>query len=112
MSHARRPVVNASRVIAASRAAITPDAHACTTRRSSSSDSTGRIAWERFTPASPTASTRSVRPVNVKNGRKFDTTQNSEDVAHLPDSDSRNPNTLAPSASARQSIPRDSRNTR
>ena len=63
-------------------------------RRSTSSDSTGTIAWERLTPASPAASTRSVRPVNFKNGRKFDTTQNSEDVAHLPVSESRNPSTL------------------
>jgi hypothetical protein len=37
-----------------------------------------------------------MRSVNFKNGRKFDTTQNKEDVAHLPDSDSRNANTLAP----------------
>ena len=91
MSHARRPVVNASRVIAASRAAITPDAHARTTRHTSWSDRTGRAGWERRTPASRAASTRSVRPVKVKNGRKFDTTQNNEDLAHLPDSDSRNP---------------------
>src|SRR5690349_11688553 len=64
MSHARSPVVTASRVTAASRAAITSVAHACTTRRSTSSESTGRIAWERLTPASPAASTRSLRPVN------------------------------------------------
>ena len=70
------------------------------------------IACERLTPASPAASTRSVRPVNFKNGRKFDTTQNNDDLAHLPDSDSRNPKTLDPSASRRQQIPRDSRNTR
>jgi hypothetical protein len=35
-----------------------------------------------------------------------------EDLAHLPDSDSRNANTLAPSASSRHRISRDSRNTR
>ena len=106
MSHARRPVVTASRVIAASRAAITAR-RACLhdTDVRSSSDSTGTIAWERLTPASPTASTRSVRPVNFKNGRKFDTTQNSDDVAHLPDSDSRNPSTLDPSASREAADP-------
>jgi ABC-type dipeptide/oligopeptide/nickel transport system permease subunit len=37
------------------------------------------IAWQRLTPARFTASTRSLRPVNLKNGRKFDTTQNNED---------------------------------
>src|SRR5262245_26412148 len=72
---------------------------ACTTRRSTSSGSTAKIAWERLTPASPAASARSLRPVNFKNGRKFDTTQNSDDVAHVPVSESRNPRTLDPSAS-------------
>jgi hypothetical protein len=52
-----------------------------TTRRSSSSERTGRIAWEGLAPAMPAASIRSARPVNFKNGRKFDTTQNKEDVA-------------------------------
>jgi hypothetical protein len=112
MSHARSPVVTASRVIPASRAAIAGVAHACTTRRTTSSGSAGRIAWERLTPASPAASTRSLRPVNFKNGRKFDTTQNSDDVAHVPVSESRNPKTLDPSASPRQAIPRASKNTR
>jgi hypothetical protein len=50
--------------------------------------------------------------VNFKNGRKFDTTQNSDDLAHVPVSESRNPRTLDPSASPRQPIPRASRNTR
>jgi hypothetical protein len=39
--------------------------------------------------------------VNFRNGRKFDTTQNREDLAHLLVSDSRKPNTLAPSAFSR-----------
>lgn len=112
MSQARRPVVNASSVMDASRAVTVPDAHACTTRRSSSSLSTGKIAWDRFTPARLTASTRSVRPVNFKNGRKFDTTQNSDNFAHLGDNDSKNPSTLAPAASSRQEIWRPSKNTR
>ena len=39
--------------------------------------------WERLTPARFTAPTRSARPVNFKNGRKSDTTQNNDDAAHL-----------------------------
>jgi hypothetical protein len=49
--------------------------------------------------------------VNFKNGRKFETTQNKEDFAHLPDNDSKNPRTLAPSAQSKQEIPCDSKNT-
>ena len=112
MSHARSPVVTASKVMAASRAGIAGVAHACTIRPSASSDSSGRIRWERLMPANPTASTRSLRPVNFKNGRKFDTSPNSEDRAHVPASESRKPSTLDPSASRRRRIPRDSRNTR
>ena len=110
MSQARRPVVNASRVIAASRALTSPDAHAWRTKRSSSSLRTGRIVWDRLTPARLTASTRSVRPVKVKNGRKFDTTQNNDEVAHLGDNDSTNARTLAPSAVSRLQTPRASKN--
>ncbi|MCA1671483.1 MAG: hypothetical protein LC799_04530 [Actinobacteria bacterium] len=49
--------------------------------------------------------------MNVNNGRKLDTTQHKQDLAHLPDSDPRNAHTLAPSASSRHRISRDSRNT-
>jgi ATP-dependent Clp protease ATP-binding subunit ClpA len=45
-------------------------------------------------------------------GRKFDTTQNSDDFAHRSSSDSRNASTLPPSASPRSLIPRCSKNTR
>jgi hypothetical protein len=50
--------------------------------------------------------------VNARNGRKFDTTQNSEEAAHRPDSDSRNASTLAPPAVSRRSIPLASKNVR
>ncbi len=112
MSQARSPVVSASRVIAASRALTGPDAHAATTRSSSPSLSTPMTGWERLTRARFTAATRSSRPVNFRNGRKFDTTQNSDGAAHLSSRDSRNASTLAPSADSRPAIPRCSRNTR
>ena len=48
----------------------------------------------------------------ARHARSYDTGQTIEDLAHLLDSDSRNPRTLAPSASSRHRIPRDSRNTR
>ena len=112
MSQARSPVVSARRVIAASRALTTRDAHACTTSSSSPSSRTGRIRWLRFTPARFTASTKSVRWVNLKNGRKFDTTHGNDDAAHLSDRDARNARTLAPSAALREPMPRDSRKTR
>jgi hypothetical protein len=99
-------------VIAASRALTTPAAHARTTNSSSSSPKTGIIAWQRLTPARFTASTKSARPVNFRNGRKFDTTQNKDDLAHLPSRDSKNAKTLAPSAPPSSTIPRSSRNTR
>ena len=70
------------------------------------------IAWDRLTPAKFSASTKSGRPVNFRNGRKFDTSQNNDDLAHLPNKDSKNANTLAPSASPSSAIPRPSRNTR
>jgi hypothetical protein len=81
MSQARNPVDNASKVIAASRALMTPDAHARTTSSWSASAKTGRIAWDRLMPARFSAVTRSARPVNVRNGRKFDTTEDSDDLA-------------------------------
>ena len=112
MSQARSPVVSASRVIAASRALTGPDAHARTTSSWSSSLSTGMIGCDRLTPARFTAATRSARPVNFRNGRKFDTTQNNDDFAHLSSRDSRNASTLAPSAASRSPIPHCSRNTR
>ena len=68
--------------------------------------------WDRLTPARLTASTRSVRPMKVKNGRKFDITQNSDEVAHLGDNDSTNARTLAPSAVSRLQAPRASKNVR
>jgi len=37
------------------------------------------MAWDRLTPAKSSASTKSGRPVNFKNGRKFDTSQNNDD---------------------------------
>ena len=91
MSQARSPVVSASRVIAASRALTaptrTPARPAAGRRRRGPAGSGGNA----LTPARPTASTRSVRPVNFRNGRKFDTTQNREDFAHLADNDPRTP---------------------
>ena len=57
-------------------------------------------------PARFSALTRSVRPVNLRNGRKFDTTQNSDDLAHRSSRDSKNARTLAPSAPSSTAIPR------
>ena len=112
MSQARSPVVTASSVIAAFLALTRPAAHARTTMSASASPSTSMIGRDRRTPARLTAVTRSARPVNFRNGRKFDTTQNNDDFAHLSSSDSRNASTLAPSAPSRPVIPRCSRNTR
>jgi len=95
--------------MAASRAHTTPHAHAVTTSRRSSSSRTGTIGCERRAPARPTASTRSDRSVNARNGRKFDTTQNSEDFAHLGDNDAKNASTVALSAASMSKIPLDSR---
>jgi len=46
-------------------------------------------------PARFSALTRSVRLVNLRNGRKFDTTQNSDDLAQRSSRDSKNARTLA-----------------
>jgi hypothetical protein len=53
-----------------------------------------------------------VRPVNFRNGRKFDTCQNSDDLAQVLVSDSRKSSTLDPATSRRRRIPPASKNTR
>ena len=112
MSQARSPVVSASSVIAAFLTLTCPAAHARTTLSWSASPSTSMIERDRRTLARFTAATRSARPVNFRNGRKFDTTHTSDDFAHRSSSDSRNASTLPPSAPARSLIPRCSKNTR
>jgi len=50
--------------------------------------------------------------VKARNGRKFDTTQNSEVLAHLGDNDPKNASTVPPPAASRSKVPHDSRKHR
>jgi len=50
--------------------------------------------------------------VKARNGRKFETTQNSEVLAHLGDNDAKNDSTVPPSAASTSKIPVDSRKHR